>query len=172
MTLRLNGSTSGFTEIDAPAVAGNNNIKLPTGNGSAHQVLKNNTTAGELVFGLSLPSGNGTNGQALTTDGAGGSSWSTLALLGVGQTWQNVTASRAFGTTYTNSTGKPIEVVIAFANPSPGQSGVLTVGGVAIQFGQINSAYINLASGSAIVPLGATYVFNTTTTLIQWMELR
>jgi hypothetical protein len=30
MTLRLNGSTSGFTEIDAPAVAGNNTLTLPS----------------------------------------------------------------------------------------------------------------------------------------------
>lgn len=31
MTLRLNGSTSGYTEIDAPAVAGNNTLILPSG---------------------------------------------------------------------------------------------------------------------------------------------
>ena len=42
MTLRLNGSTSGFTEIDAPAVAGSNTLVLPTGNGSAGQVLTTN----------------------------------------------------------------------------------------------------------------------------------
>ena len=48
MTLRLNGSTSGYTEIDAPAVAGNNSIALPAGNGSANQFLKNGSTAGSL----------------------------------------------------------------------------------------------------------------------------
>jgi hypothetical protein len=53
MTLRLNGSTSGFTEIDAPAVAGSNT--------------------------LTLPGGNGTNGQVLTTDGAGALSFTTVA---------------------------------------------------------------------------------------------
>jgi len=42
MTLRLNGATSGYTEIDAPAVAGNNTITLPTGNGTAGQVLQTN----------------------------------------------------------------------------------------------------------------------------------
>jgi len=172
MTLRLNGSTSGYTEIDAPAVAGSNTLVLPTGNGSAHQVLKNGATAGSLSFGLALPSGNGTSGQVLTTDGAGGSSWATAAGVGVGQTWTNVTASRAFGTTYTNSTGAPITVVIAFAFPTAGATGVLTVNGVAIQFGQVNSAYIQLASGTAIVPAGATYVFSATTTLNQWLELR
>lgn len=39
MTLRLNGSSSGYTEIDAPAVAGSNTLVLPTGNGSAGNIL-------------------------------------------------------------------------------------------------------------------------------------
>jgi len=39
MTIRLNGSTSGYTEIDAPAVAGSNTLVLPTGNGTANQAL-------------------------------------------------------------------------------------------------------------------------------------
>ena len=42
MTLRLNGSTSGYVEIDAPATAGSNTLVLPTGNGSNGQVLSTN----------------------------------------------------------------------------------------------------------------------------------
>ena len=42
MSIRLNGSTSGYTEIDAPAVAGSNTLVLPGGNGSAGQVLSTN----------------------------------------------------------------------------------------------------------------------------------
>ena len=42
MTLRLAGSTSGYTEIDAPAVAGSNTLVLPTGNGSSGQFLQTN----------------------------------------------------------------------------------------------------------------------------------
>jgi hypothetical protein len=115
----------------------------------------------------------GTSGQVLTSGGASAApTWASVSGLGVGQTWQNVTASRAFGTTYTNSTGKPIEVVIAFAYPGAGAAGQFTVGGVLITFGQVNSAYIQLASGSAIVPPGATYVFSTNTTINQWLELR
>ena len=49
MTLRLNGSSSGYTEIDAPAAAGSNTLTLPTGNGSADQVLKTNGS-GALSF--------------------------------------------------------------------------------------------------------------------------
>lgn len=50
MTLRLNGSTSGYAEIDAPAVAGSNTLVLPASNGSANQLLKNSTAAGTLSF--------------------------------------------------------------------------------------------------------------------------
>jgi hypothetical protein len=35
MPVRLNGSTSGFTELSAPAVAGNNSIAFPTTSGTA-----------------------------------------------------------------------------------------------------------------------------------------
>ncbi len=54
MSIRLNGSTSGYTEIDAPAVAGSNTIVLPSGNGSANQLLKNGSTAGSLEFSSSV----------------------------------------------------------------------------------------------------------------------
>ena len=49
MTLRLNGATSGYTEIDAPAVAGSNTLTLPGGNGSADQALVTNGS-GTLSF--------------------------------------------------------------------------------------------------------------------------
>ena len=50
MTLRLNGNTSGFVEIQAPSAAGDNSITLPADNGSPNELLKNATTAGELEF--------------------------------------------------------------------------------------------------------------------------
>lgn len=49
MPLRLNGSTSGYVEVDAPATAGSNTLVLPTGNGSADQVLSTNGS-GTLSF--------------------------------------------------------------------------------------------------------------------------
>ena len=57
MTLRLAGSTSGYTEIDAPAVAGNNTIRLPATNGNAYQVLRNGATAGTTEFADKIVSG-------------------------------------------------------------------------------------------------------------------
>jgi len=61
MTLRLNGSTSGYTEIDAPAVAGSNTLVLPTGNGSSGQYLQTNGSGA-----LSWASVSGLPAQALT----------------------------------------------------------------------------------------------------------
>jgi hypothetical protein len=81
MTLRLNGSTSGYTEIDAPAVAGNNSIALPTGNGSAYQILRNGATAGsleytdKLVSGTAKASTSGTSIDFSPVDGTGIPSW-------------------------------------------------------------------------------------------------
>ena len=57
--VRLNGSTSGYSELSAPAVAGNNSIALPTGNGSANQFLKNGATAGALAFGTTTEDASG-----------------------------------------------------------------------------------------------------------------
>jgi len=78
MALRLNGSNTGYVELDVPADAGSHTLTLPDGGGTAHQVLKNSATAGTLEYGLALPTGNGTSGQYLQSDGAGGSSWQTL----------------------------------------------------------------------------------------------
>ena len=40
--IKLNGSTSGFVALDAPAAAGSNTLVLPTGNGSSGQYLQTN----------------------------------------------------------------------------------------------------------------------------------
>ena len=97
-------------------------------------------------------------------------------VFGQSQTWQNVTASRTITTTYYNTTARPITVVIQFSyNGTPANLGQLTVGGVLITFGQTNSAYINAASGTAIVPPGASYVFSATSGSLAigaWLELR
>ena len=57
MTIRLNGSTSGYTEIDAPAVAGNNTITFPTTSGTA--VVNGANSA--IVSGTAVASTSGTS---------------------------------------------------------------------------------------------------------------
>ena len=74
--VRLNGSTSGYSELSAPAVAGNNSIALPTGNGSAYQVLRNGATAGSLEYTDKIVSGTAQNSTSGTSiDFTGIPSW-------------------------------------------------------------------------------------------------
>lgn len=71
MSVRLAGSTSGYTELDAPAVAGNNTLKMPTSNGSAGQSMTTDG-AGNLSFGSSIVSGttqNSTSGTSIDFTG-------------------------------------------------------------------------------------------------------
>ena len=67
--VRLTGSTSGYTEITAPAVGGNNTIVLPSGNGSANQLLKNGATAGTLEYASVTASGTALGSVASINNG-------------------------------------------------------------------------------------------------------
>jgi len=94
-------------------------------------------------------------------------------LLGVGQTWQDVTSGRAVATTYTNSTGRPI-VLSIYTTLVTNWSASITVSGVVVATNTTN----NMTSGgigtlTAIVPPGGTYSFSLTyASLNKWMELR
>jgi hypothetical protein len=59
MTLRLNGATSGYTEIDAAATAGNNLVTLPTGTGAVPLIkleTEQASTSGTSVDFTDIPS--------------------------------------------------------------------------------------------------------------------
>lgn len=87
-------------------------------------------------------------------------------VLGAGQTEQAfiIGATRINGTTYTNTTGRPIEVTIGFAT---GSSISFTVNGV-IKISGSTSASVFFCT-SFIVPSGATY---SATGAFAWTELR
>ena len=91
---------------------------------------------------------------------------------GIGQTWQDVKASRAIGTTYTNSTAKPIMVSIV-ASMNAGVVNTLSVDGFVVSYASVGAVGAGLPL-AAIVPPGSTYVFNNTggTSIVHWMELR
>ena len=98
--------------------------------------------------------------------------------LGVDQTWTDVTGSRAFATTYTNTTGKPIAVTVTTLNTvaSSTESVQISVNGqVVMQQNNIAAATIGSTAMVvfAIVPPGATYnVTVTQASLNAWKELR
>lgn len=93
-------------------------------------------------------------------------------VIGVGQTWQDVTASRALGTTYTNSTGKPIALNLTSTNVNA--SGVsITVNGLLVTQMYLNNGVTGSSIGTVIVPNGGTYsVIMPNAALLKWFELR
>lgn len=90
-------------------------------------------------------------------------------VLGAGQTWQDMAASRAMNTTYTNSTGKPIQLVVNFY--AGAATMVVTVNGAAVPSGVsvLNAAY---ATCHLIIPVGATYSVGGSASFTSWWELR
>ena len=79
---------------------------------------------------------------------------------GVGQTWQDVKANRVTGTTYANTTGKPILVVV---NTYDGTS---IVDSVTLRYKGNDTE----GDWSFIVPSGSTY--SVTGNIRSWAELR
>jgi len=93
--------------------------------------------------------------------------------LGIGQTWQNVKASRAFGVTYTNTTANPIFVSLAVFGNNGGSMATMYVNGIWV--GETGGATLALRDQlSAVVPAGSTYLVtnNSNATIDAWAELR
>lgn len=81
--------------------------------------------------------------------------------LGMGQTWQNLTASRTWSVTYTNTTGKPIQVGVELEHTTN------------VKFYVNNIEVVNSSKTAvawAIIPPGATYLAHGN--IVSWMELR
>jgi hypothetical protein len=95
--------------------------------------------------------------------------------LGVGQTWQNVTASRAVNTTYTNTTGRPITVTVSLGIVAGGATvNWFYVDGAIIQHIQETSS-TSWSVSTFIVPSGSTYKHqyqSVAPTIRIWSELR
>lgn len=117
---------------------------------------------------LTLPATSGTVITTASTDTAN----SLNAGLGVNQTWQGVT--RAIGTTYTNSTGKPILVSVTYSCNAGNTVQGLIINGTTVYAGSVTTAGYP-GSFTLLVPNGATYVTTTnvgTLSLVTWTELR
>ena len=172
--LRSDGTNTTLSQVNA---ATDMTGTLPVANGgtgaatfTSGSLLKGNgTSAVSAASASDIVTAIGATAVALSTN-------STNAL-GYNQTWQDVTGSRSVGTTYTNSTGKPISVQVVFiSNGSSGDfGGYFVVGGVTVAQQnnyQANAGYKTTVGG--IVPAGATYSaqFFRGANLSQWCELR
>lgn len=94
--------------------------------------------------------------------------------LGIAQTYQDVGASRAASTTYTNSTGKPIYLSITFNGSGGASLATLTINGISdVAKAFPSSAGTPSFTLQAIIPNGGTYNLSlTSATISKWMELR
>lgn len=98
------------------------------------------------------------------------------ATLGINQSWQNMTASRAFGSTYPNATGKPIQLIVQYTSSSGTASLTVSIdGGTAFPIAVSAPTAGASNVGSVVVPTGKSYQLNVSAgspTLNSWMELR
>jgi len=118
--------------------------------------------------------GTGYSSAPTLVQGYGGQALSAMSSLGYGQTWQDLTASRAIGTTYYNTTGKPIYLYITGAANTTGYF-VMQINGVTVATSQqayTNGTYLTL---DIIVPPGVSYsavVGGNSPSIVRWSELR
>ena len=110
-----------------------------------------------------------------TIQGYGGQALAAMSSLGYGQTYQDLTASRAKDTTYYNTTGKPILISVT-GNIAATGIGNLKINNVVSAYGAYNSSTNNSYFGLvSVVPVNASYIWATvsgTITLQSWSELR
>jgi uncharacterized protein (DUF2147 family) len=144
MSIVLQGLTSGSITLQEPAVAGTTVLTLPT-------------TSGTVLTTASTDTANSLN-----------------AGLGVNQTWTDVSGSRTAGTTYTNSTGKPIQVIASFQSSSQTNFTTGTINGLTV-YGSVTTSSGHWGTISYIVPNGNTYsatMNGSPVTATNWLELR
>ena len=148
------GDSSGAITLVAPDTAGTNTITLQANTGTV-ALVSDITTA---ISNLNLNANS----------------------IGVGQTWQNVTGSRTSSTTYTNTTGKPIQVNIrcrvVASNASLNPELTLEVDGIGLAKVGVSpngSAMTVFGTLTAIVPPGSTYRLTGNNGSVDvWAELR
>jgi hypothetical protein len=137
------------------------------------------TNVGYRVVGIvrSTQATAGTWASAPTlVQGAGGNALSAMSSLGYGQTWQSfTTVQRAAGTTYYNTTGKPIMFMMSLGVGSGSSETInMTINGVTFLF--MNAVVVSgvvFGENSVIIPVGASYSYTASAGVSKTiMELR
>jgi len=99
-----------------------------------------------------------------TIQGYGGQALASMSSIGYGQTWQTVT--RTVGTTYYNTTGKPIAIAYTAATSIAGSIFTITVGTEPAIYGPTRDTIVGNNNITAIVQPGKSYVLGLTAGVI------
>ena len=160
--------------ITGGTITGITDLTVADGGTGASSITANSVILGN---GTSALSGNlvapSTSGNVLTSNGTTWTSSSRIGV-GIGQSWQNVTSSRAIGTSYTNSTGSPIALSIQLSQAS-GSVVQLTINGSVVIAAQGCTDLNNHSMMYSIIPNGDSYslsVVGGSNSIQAWHELR
>jgi hypothetical protein len=170
-TAQINGNLILGTTAN-PLIVGTTSLNLFGDNSSSFGVRI--TTAGGIAFGGA--SNFGSSGQVLQSNGDAPPTWVTASSIGVGQSWTNVGGSRSSGTTYTNSTGRAIQLMVATDNTGNTTYGSGGSAKFFINGNNVGESFCSNAANigglfQAIIPNGATYQVSAST-IRSWWELR
>lgn len=184
----LNGLANGASQISISSISANgtpSNSTYLRGDGSWFPVSGSGTVT---VVGATAANGFSFSGSPITNSGtltlnvpspgasgniltSNGTAWVSQANsgsgIGIGQTWQS--PSRSFGVTYTNTTGKPIFLVVG------GYSATSSISVTVDGFGMYGSAAVSGQTTSdwfGIIQPGSSYVVSWSGLLSHWYELR
>ena len=181
---------AGTVELAAVNLAGSNNLDETTlisttaisAGATAANVIYSTTARTNVPFRVvgfedSTQATAGTWATAPSTiQGVGGQALAALSSIGYGQTWQDVTGSRALATTYTNTTGKPICVIVNIVASDLTFYGSIRINGVIVSNTSQGTGTPSFVSPAVIiVPPGSTYSVTTavgTISINKWTELR
>ena len=168
--------------ITGGTITGITDLAVADGGTGASTITANSVILGN---GASALSGNlvapSTSGNVLTSDGTTWTSATPAGGIGISQTWQNVTGSRALGTTYTNSSGKPIQVHVQGSGAPSGAVLKAYINGTYFADSGVDfcASIVSRPQFSLIIPNGVTYRFDSftsggtnATSLNTWWELR
>ena len=136
-------------------------------NGSTGITTPGLTNSGSTsTAGLTLSSG------SITYPNADTQAVGPFAGPGSNQSWSNVTGSRSAGTTYTNSTGRPIQVAI-LSNQTTNSQFKFYINSTLVWDQFSSTIYGDNVSCNFTIPASATYSLTVPYGAIQyWMELR
>jgi hypothetical protein len=154
------GASITFSNLPSNAVA------TVTHNGS--DLFYGNNLAG--VTSFTLNGGECATWTKCVTDGIWVLASSNVNFFGLPQTWQDMTGSRAFGTNFTNSTGREIKAIVYSATSTVTMS--VIVAGVTLVSIATGGGYGNGPLVPFTIPAGATYSVNCAGPLTIWSEER